>query len=249
MSSSSSRPTVTMSSPIPHAAARLRRAGDSHHPDRRRVLIVPRLGRGRDPPPAAVGRRGAGLGGRAGARSRRKAPKERSEQVERAGSPGLHCAVNRGDHRHLPRRARLDAARHRSWSPSPRRHFHPRRARRPRRPPSPRLRPLPPPAAGPRLSSEPYASFAYQVWPNPLDTFEQLAMSGWTLAVSRQSGGITVQALQDGTAMASVSRFSPGGAGCTSSTPTSATTSPAAPTSTTPTTASWSRTAQGQVLP
>jgi len=68
------------------------------------------------------------------------------------------------------------------------------------------------PAAGPQLSSQPYASYAYQVWPGPLDGTEQLAMSGWTLTVTRQSGGITVKALQNGVAMASVSHFYPGGA-------------------------------------
>jgi len=67
-------------------------------------------------------------------------------------------------------------------------------------------------AAGPLLSSMPYASFAYLVWPGPVSTDGKLAMSRWKLTVTRQAGGITVQAAEDGQSMASVSRFYPGGA-------------------------------------
>ena len=67
-------------------------------------------------------------------------------------------------------------------------------------------------AAGPLLSSMPFASFAYLVWPGPVSADGKLAMSRWKLTVTRQAGGITVQAAEDGQSMASVSRFYPGGA-------------------------------------
>lgn len=66
--------------------------------------------------------------------------------------------------------------------------------------------------AGPLLSSMPYASFAYLVWPGPVSADGKLAMSRWKLTVTRQAGGITVQAAEDGQSMASVSHFYPGGA-------------------------------------
>ena len=67
-------------------------------------------------------------------------------------------------------------------------------------------------AAGPLLSSMPYAPFAYLVWPGPLSADGKLALNRWKLAVTKQAGGITVQAAQDGQSMASVSHFYPGGA-------------------------------------
>lgn len=67
-------------------------------------------------------------------------------------------------------------------------------------------------AAGPQLSSRPYASFAYQVWPGPLTATQKVALSGWTLTVTRQDGGISVKATQGGRPMASVSHFYSGGA-------------------------------------
>jgi hypothetical protein len=67
-------------------------------------------------------------------------------------------------------------------------------------------------AAGPPLSSMPYASFAYEVWPGPVSADGKLALSRWTLTVTRQAGGITVKAAHDGQQMASVSHFYPGGA-------------------------------------
>ena len=69
-----------------------------------------------------------------------------------------------------------------------------------------------PPAAGPPLSSEPFASFAYQVWPGPVSATARLALSGWTLTITRQSGGIAVKAALNGRAMPAVSHFYPGGA-------------------------------------
>jgi hypothetical protein len=67
-------------------------------------------------------------------------------------------------------------------------------------------------AAGPPLSSMPYASFAYEVWPGPVGADGKLALSRWTLTVTRQAGGITVKAAHDGQQMSSVSHFYPGGA-------------------------------------
>ena len=67
-------------------------------------------------------------------------------------------------------------------------------------------------AAGPLLSSMPYAPFAYLVWPGPVSADGKLAMSRWKLTVTRQAGGIAVQAAEDGQSMASVSHFYPGGA-------------------------------------
>jgi hypothetical protein len=58
----------------------------------------------------------------------------------------------------------------------------------------------------------PYASFAYEVWPGPVSADGKLALSRWTLTVTRQSGGITVKAAHDGRPMSSVSHFYPGGA-------------------------------------
>lgn len=70
----------------------------------------------------------------------------------------------------------------------------------------------PPGAAGPALSSEPYASYTYQVWPGPLSANGKLAMAGFTLTVARRGGGIAVKATNDGKALTSASRFYPGGA-------------------------------------
>lgn len=67
-------------------------------------------------------------------------------------------------------------------------------------------------AAGPQLSSQPYASFAYLVWPGPLTATQKVALSGWTLTVTRQDGGISVKATQGGRPMTSVSHFYSGGA-------------------------------------
>lgn len=69
-----------------------------------------------------------------------------------------------------------------------------------------------PEAAGPLLSSEPYGSYAYQVWPGPLGPDGRLAMAGFALAVTRQANGIVVHAVQDGQPMTGASHFYPGGA-------------------------------------
>lgn len=70
----------------------------------------------------------------------------------------------------------------------------------------------PPGAAGPTLSSEPYASYAYQVWPGPLNANEEQAMAGFTLMVTRRGDGIALKATNDGAAVRSASRFYPSGA-------------------------------------
>lgn len=67
-------------------------------------------------------------------------------------------------------------------------------------------------AAGPRLASEPFASYAYQVWPGPVSADGRLALDGFSLTVTRKAGGITVNAIQDGEKMTGASRFYPGGA-------------------------------------
>jgi hypothetical protein len=49
-------------------------------------------------------------------------------------------------------------------------------------------------SVGPWLGSEPYAKFAYLVWPGTLSAASQAAMSGLTIAVTRKTGGIAVVA-------------------------------------------------------
>ncbi len=78
--------------------------------------------------------------------------------------------------------------------------------------PTPTATPSPTAAAGPQLRTESYASYAYQVWPGPLSVDGKLALTGFVLTVTRQSGGITVKAIQDGTPMTSVSHFYASGA-------------------------------------
>ncbi len=51
---------------------------------------------------------------------------------------------------------------------------------------------------GPLLSSEPYASYAYQIWPGPVSSNAQLAMAGFTVHVAKSGKGITVSAAQTG---------------------------------------------------
>jgi len=55
-----------------------------------------------------------------------------------------------------------------------------------------------PGGTGPLLRSEPYASYAYQVWPGTPGTAARQAMTGLAISVSRQSGGITVRAGANG---------------------------------------------------
>src|SRR5579859_7458055 len=60
--------------------------------------------------------------------------------------------------------------------------------------PSAAARPSPTPSLGPQLSSEPYAQFAFLVWPGTLSPTAQQAMSGLVVSVTRQAGGIAVRA-------------------------------------------------------
>lgn len=69
-----------------------------------------------------------------------------------------------------------------------------------------------PGAPGPDLSSEPYASYAYLVWPGPLSPDARLAMTGFSISVTRRDGGIALKVTQDGQPMTSASHFYPGGA-------------------------------------
>ncbi|HEY6297520.1 MAG TPA: hypothetical protein VIX15_17820 [Streptosporangiaceae bacterium] len=66
-------------------------------------------------------------------------------------------------------------------------------------------------SVGPWLGSEPYASFAYLVWPGTLSAASQAAMSGLTISVTRKAGGISVVAGVTGQQLPPA-RFYPGGA-------------------------------------
>lgn len=52
----------------------------------------------------------------------------------------------------------------------------------------------PPGRAGPLLSSEPYAQYAYQVWPGTPRANAEQAMTGLSITVSPQQRGIVVRA-------------------------------------------------------
>ena len=49
-------------------------------------------------------------------------------------------------------------------------------------------------SAGPLLSAEPYASYAFQVWPGTLSTAAKQALTGLAVSVHRQSAGLSVTA-------------------------------------------------------
>jgi hypothetical protein len=67
------------------------------------------------------------------------------------------------------------------------------------------------PSLGPLLSSEPYAQFAFLVWPgNPSPTAQQ-AMSGLVVSVTRQAGGIAVRAGVAGQPLAAAHFYAEGG--------------------------------------
>ena len=65
--------------------------------------------------------------------------------------------------------------------------------------------------AGPLLSSEPFAQFAYLVWPGTQSAAAQQAMSGLTISVSRRAGGLSVRAGVTGQPLPSA-QFYPNGA-------------------------------------
>jgi hypothetical protein len=51
-----------------------------------------------------------------------------------------------------------------------------------------------PAGPGPKLSSEPYAGFSYQVWPGTLTTAARQAMTGLKITVRKQGDGLLVTA-------------------------------------------------------
>jgi hypothetical protein len=66
-------------------------------------------------------------------------------------------------------------------------------------------------AAGPLLSSEPYASYAYQVWPGTPSAAARQAMTGLSISASRVRDGISVKAGVNGQPAAAAHTY-PGGA-------------------------------------
>jgi hypothetical protein len=50
------------------------------------------------------------------------------------------------------------------------------------------------PAPGPKLSSQPYGRYAYQVWPGPMSQAARAAMTGLVVIVHRHGSGIVVAA-------------------------------------------------------
>jgi hypothetical protein len=72
-------------------------------------------------------------------------------------------------------------------------------------------RPAPSASAGPLLSSEPYASYAYQVWPGALSAAARQAMTGLSISASRVRDGISVKAGVNGQPAAAAHTY-PGGA-------------------------------------
>jgi len=71
--------------------------------------------------------------------------------------------------------------------------------------------PSPAPSPGPKLSSQSYASYSYQVWPGPLSTAAKAAATGLVIAVHRHGSGIMVTAGVAGRP-APTPRFYPAGA-------------------------------------
>ena len=57
-------------------------------------------------------------------------------------------------------------------------------------------------STGPLLSAEPYASYAFQVWPGTLSTAAKQALTGLTVSVHRQPAGLSVTAGAAGQAAA-----------------------------------------------
>jgi hypothetical protein len=58
-------------------------------------------------------------------------------------------------------------------------------------------------STGPLLSAQPYASYAFQVWPGTLSTAAKQALTGLTVSVRRQLAGLSVTAGVVGQASAS----------------------------------------------
>lgn len=54
------------------------------------------------------------------------------------------------------------------------------------------------PAPGPMLSSEPYASVAYRIWPGPVSSTASQAMTGLAISVHQRADGLAVTAAARG---------------------------------------------------
>ena len=78
-------------------------------------------------------------------------------------------------------------------------------------PTSPSAQPSATPSLGPLLSSEPYAGFAFLVWPGTPSLTAQLAMTGLIVSVTRQAGGITVRAGVSGQPLPTARFYAGGG--------------------------------------
>jgi hypothetical protein len=76
---------------------------------------------------------------------------------------------------------------------------------------APSAQPSPTASTGPLLASEWYAQYAYLVWPGTPSPPAREAMSGLTISVARQAGGISVRAGFTGQPLPTT-RFYPGGA-------------------------------------
>jgi hypothetical protein len=59
---------------------------------------------------------------------------------------------------------------------------------------APSRAPTPGPTPGPKLSSQSYASYAFQVWPGPLSAAAKSAEIGLVISVRKQGTGISVSA-------------------------------------------------------
>jgi hypothetical protein len=66
------------------------------------------------------------------------------------------------------------------------------------------------PAPGPLLSSEPFASVAYQIWPGPIGSAASQALIGLDISVHRRASGLAVAAAPRGQGPAA-SHLYPGG--------------------------------------
>ncbi len=66
------------------------------------------------------------------------------------------------------------------------------------------------PAPGPSLSSEPYASVAYQIWPGPVSSAASQALTGLAISVHQRASGLAVTAAARGQGPA-ISQIYPGG--------------------------------------
>jgi hypothetical protein len=66
------------------------------------------------------------------------------------------------------------------------------------------------PAPGPKLSSEPYASVAFQIWPGPVSSAASQALTGLVISVHQRASGLTVTAAARGQGPATSHLYSGG---------------------------------------